>query len=190
VTPTTGWYRVIGCLIFTLHFPQKTPSFDGSFAENDLRLKTSYRSAPPCVQSNKFPRIVLCGFWWNFEKNTFWKNASVGRISIVTPNYSVERISSYRALRLLGDSRRQYVWNKVRVFGEYHMWLLDTESNASHRVGLCKCWENLDKHYVWKKRECSIYIYTNIHMYMHVYTYMYIYVYICIYIYIYIHICI
>ena len=46
---TTGSRRRIGCRIFVGHFQQNSPIISESLAKNDLQLKTSYESPPPCT---------------------------------------------------------------------------------------------------------------------------------------------
>jgi len=56
----TGCQRPIGCLIFTRHFPQKSPIIGGSFSKHDLPLKASYGSSLPCDIFQKIWYVRVC----------------------------------------------------------------------------------------------------------------------------------
>ena len=69
----TRWQRPTGCLIFTGHFPQKSPKINGSVEKTNMQLKASYGSSPPCIS------VLVLGFTFTSFALLFRKNEYVER---------------------------------------------------------------------------------------------------------------
>jgi len=152
----TGWCRVIGCLVFIGHFPQKSPIIRGSFAKNDRQLEASCGSSPPCMMewvschTHESAISLICmshATKMNKPCHTYeWVMSHVGmsRVHICMRHatrmnescHTYEWVMWHIWMSLMCDMTHSHAWNESCHTYEWvmsHVWM----SHVTHMSGWC-----------------------------------------------------
>jgi len=128
----TGWRRPTGCLIFVGQFLQKSPIIDGSYAESDLQLKTSYDWL-------RQPVYDIPSLWALLWKTNFWI------LNIFVPLNAEIRESSHAYARVMPCHAYEWVMSPTQrhvthmhesclpLNAEIRDWEQDTAWNSGRR---------------------------------------------------------
>jgi len=113
---TTGWRRPIECLLSIGHFPQKSPTINGSFAKRVLQLKTSCAFSPPCKLTDE---------------------NKIENVSTIAISYVVATLG--RLLKIIGLFCKRALWK--RLYSAKETYSFKGPTNRSHHIArwLWKC---------------------------------------------------